>query len=95
MNLLLNPIPLPEPVEEVRFEQDYSNDQIEILFLRSGNMFVKWPYTITDCYEVRYISTGFLKYKAITVISSEKLERKRREMFEHAYNELIRGLNGA
>lgn len=84
---LLAPIPAPDPVDEVRYERD--ND-IETMTLRAGRWFVKWPYTITDCYSVRWKKVSLFRSVPIRFLDPEKLERKRRDMFGPAYEELVR-----
>ena len=85
---LLAPIPLPDPVDEIRYERGDNED--ETMILRSGRWFVKWPYTLTDCYVVRYVKVSLFRSKPVRVLSPEKLEMKRREMFGYAYEELVR-----
>jgi hypothetical protein len=83
----LAPIPLPEPVDEIRYER---GEEMETMILRAGCWFIKWPYTITDCYAVRYIRLSPLRSKPVRVLDPRKLEEKRREMFGYAYRELVR-----
>ena len=84
---LLAPIPLPEPVDEIRYEQV---DETETMILRAGRWFVKWPYTTTDCYVVKYIRLSLFRSKPVRVLDPHLLEEKRREMFGYAYEELVR-----
>lgn len=84
---LLAPIPPPEPVDEIRYER---GDEVETMILRAGRLFVKWPYTITDCYVVEYIRLSLFRSKPVRVLSPDLLEAKRREMFGCAYEELVR-----
>jgi hypothetical protein len=86
-NLLLAAIPPPSPVDEIRYERA---GEVETMTLRAGRWFVKWPYTLTDCYVVRHIRVSLFSSKAVRVLSPEKLEAKRREMFRHAYEEFVR-----
>jgi hypothetical protein len=87
---LLKPLPLPHPVEEVRYERE---NEIETMTLRAGRMFVRWPYTITDCYSVGYVKRSlFSASKPVRYLDDRKLEPKRKEMFSYAYEELTRAL---
>lgn len=87
---LLAPIPPPAPVDEVRYDRDMD---IETMTLRARRWFVRWPYTITDCYSVGYIKRSlFQAATPVRYLDPEKLEAKRREMFGYAYEELLRGM---
>lgn len=83
---------LPAPVDEICFDRD---DEIETMLLRAGRRFVKWPYTITDCYVVRYRRVSLFRSEPVRVLDDAKLEIKRREMFRHAYDELTRSIEDA
>lgn len=87
---LLAPIPLPDPVDEIRYESD--GNETETMILRADRTFVKWPYTTTDCYVVRYRKVSLFRSKPVRVLDSGLLEIKRREMFGRAYEELVRGV---
>jgi hypothetical protein len=89
---LLAPIPLPEPVDEIRY--DRGKPEEETMRLRAGRWFVNRPYTITDCYSVVYVKRSlFSRPKAVRYLDRGKLEAKRREMFRYAYAELVRALD--
>lgn len=88
---LLAPIPLPGPVDEIRYEYE---DDTETMILRAGRWFTKWPYTITDCYSVGYVKTSLFSSKLVRYLDRVKLEAKRREMFGYAYEELVRHVEG-
>jgi hypothetical protein len=87
---MLKPIPPPSPVEEVRYDREGA---IETMTLRAGRWFVRWPYTITDCYSVGYVKRSlFSAPTAVRYLDDRKLEPKRKEMFGYAYEELTRTL---
>jgi hypothetical protein len=88
MNQLLAPIPLPDLVDEVQYSR---TDDIETMTLRAGRLFSRWPYTITDCYSVGYVKRSLFSAPVpVRYLDDKKLEPKRKEMFGHAYDALIR-----
>jgi len=88
MNNLLAPIPLPDPVDEIRYER--GDNEEETMILRSGQWFVKWSYTLADCYVVKDYKVSLFRSKQVRILSPEKLKAKRQEMFGYAYEELVR-----